>query len=283
MKKWFASLIVVCMIFALQSLDVSRSLHSSASGALAGHTGSPADGQTCARSGCHSSTAIPTMGLITSNIPPSGYIPGQTYTISATATDPNRVKFGFQVSPQDASGNYLGTMLVTNPSATKLTGVKYITHTFGGTSAPGGTRTWSFDWVAPVAGTGDVTFYGAFNYSNNNSSTSGDQIRTSTLTVTEDVSTGISSADDPYSTNIYPVPAVDDITISLNMMNSADVSIDVVDLQGRSITNISSGMSLSSGNHNIRYSFPSDVDNGIYFIRISGANGLYMKRLALYR
>ena len=283
MKKWYASLIVVSMIMAMQSLDVSHNLHSSASGALAGHTGSPADGQSCARSGCHSSTAIPTMGLITSNIPPTGYVPGQTYTISATATDPNRVKFGFQVSPQDASGNYLGTMQITDPSATKLTGIKYITHTFGGTSAPGGSRTWNFDWVAPAAGTGDVTFYGAFNYSNNNGSTSGDQIRTSSLTVTEDVSTGLANSGDPYDTRIYPVPATDNINISLNLKDAADVNIDLIDLQGKMITSIISREYHMPGDHSFSFNLPDDVVNGIYFVRISSSHGLYMKRLAIYR
>ncbi|HQF28974.1 MAG TPA: T9SS type A sorting domain-containing protein, partial [Bacteroidia bacterium] len=62
------------------------------------------------------------------------------------------------------------------------------THTSGGTapSAPGsGTRSWSFNWVAPAAGTGAVTFYGAFLGGNNNGSESGDLTYKTTTIVNE--------------------------------------------------------------------------------------------------
>jgi len=44
-----------------------------------------------------------------------------------------------------------------------------------------GNISWSFDWIAPTAGTGDITFYGAFNSTNSNSSTSGDEIYTTSF------------------------------------------------------------------------------------------------------
>jgi hypothetical protein len=283
MKKWISFLIVACLLFVVQSYDRTNDVHSSAQGALAGHTGSPDDGKTCATGGCHSGTPVPTMNLITSNIPVTGYVPGQTYTISATVNDPAKVKFGFQISPQDASGNYLGTMVITEPSATKLTGFKYITHTFGGTSAPGGTRTWNFDWVAPAAGTGDVTFYGAFNYSNNNSSTSGDQIRTSTLTVSEDISTGLANSDDPYNTVLYPVPAADVLNIRLSLNDPEQLNIDLTDLSGKVVAVISQNEVRSTGNLDLKYNIPAGIDNGIYFVRIQSLTDIFTKRIVILR
>ncbi|MBC7412670.1 MAG: T9SS type A sorting domain-containing protein, partial [Bacteroidia bacterium] len=46
-----------------------------------------------------------------------------------------------------------------------------------------GTKSWSFDWTAPATNIGSVTFYGAFNGSNNNGSSTGDIIYTTTLVV----------------------------------------------------------------------------------------------------
>jgi hypothetical protein len=179
------AIISFAIIFITSQL-IENPVQSNESGAPAGYTGSPGDNfTTCAD--CHSGPAETFMaGWITSNIPASGYVPGTTYTVSATLTRPGHVVGGFQVSPQNNSGNLLGTLLITDPSHTKLVGSgKYVTHTSLGTQLSGGTRTWSFDWVAPATGTGGVTFYGAFNATNNQNNQSGDTIFISTMTVQE--------------------------------------------------------------------------------------------------
>ena len=178
--------VAVALIFidALNNPTISNN-----AGAPAGRTGSPGDGGlTCAISGCHLPGPTPaTMaGWITSNIPGTGYVPGSTYTITATATRPGHVEFGFEISPQNNAGTLLGTLVVTNSTETQLVGAnKYITHKLAGTSGPSGTKTWNFNWTAPVAGTGTVTFYGAFNVTNSNNNSSGDTIYKSTLVVSE--------------------------------------------------------------------------------------------------
>ncbi len=154
-------------------------------GPPASHTGSPGDnGITCNTNGCHTGMATtPAIGWITSTVPLTGYVPGQIYTISATATQAGCIKFGFQISPQSLTGTYLGTLVVTSPTLTQIVGTKYIEQKAAGTVGSSGFHTWTFDWIAPAAGTGDVTFYGAFNCSNSNNSASGDHIYTSTLLV----------------------------------------------------------------------------------------------------
>lgn len=139
-------------------------------GAPAGYTGSPADGKDCKQ--CHGGSTTPVTDWITSNIPAEGYTPGTTYDITVTVTGSG--KKGFEVSPQNLSGSLLGTLQAT--SGTKLTGSgKYITQTSSSNSNP---ATWTFNWTAPVAGTGEVTFYGAFTVSKA-------VTKTSTLTVQE--------------------------------------------------------------------------------------------------
>jgi hypothetical protein len=124
-------------------------------GAPAAKTGSPGDGSNCTE--CHGGTATTTAGQITSNIPASGYVPGTTYQITATNPLTGSGKMGFEVSPQNAAGTQLGT-LVAGAGSKLVGGTKYVTHSNANTT----TNTWTFSWVAPVAGTGQVTFYGAF-------------------------------------------------------------------------------------------------------------------------
>ena len=89
--------------------------------------------RTCAQSGCHTGITPVTAAnaTITSNIPSTGYVPGQTYTFTA-AMQSARTRFGFEASTQDSLGNYKGTIVVTNSTNTKITGTKYITHTQSG-------------------------------------------------------------------------------------------------------------------------------------------------------
>jgi hypothetical protein len=187
MKKLLAFLftgILVTIIGLMLSVNTTMS---NASGPSGGHTGSPGDaGLTCNTTGCHTGSAItPATGWITSNIPSSGYIAGQVYTITATATYSGRVRFGFQISPQSVNGTYLGTLVNTDVTKMQIVSTKYIEHKAAGTIGTSGYHTWTFNWIAPVAGTGSVTFYGAFNCSNNNNSSSGDLIFTSNLAVIE--------------------------------------------------------------------------------------------------
>ncbi len=164
-----------------------------------GKTGSPGDGgATC--TGCHSGTASAQTGWITSNIPASGYVSGNTYTITATATYAGRNKFGFEVSPQNTTGTIIGTIVNTS-TQTGILASGYIGHTSSGNTGTG-TKTWSFDWTAPAVGTGALTFYGAFNCANGNGSTSGDIIYTSTLAIQEAAAVG---TDAGISNIVYPL------------------------------------------------------------------------------
>lgn len=188
MKKKLLSVMFACIV-ATGIISVSFDHATSyPDGAPSSVSGSPGDNnKTCAKSGCHPGNSTTIFNAITSTIPVSGYVPGTTYTVTASVTDPALVKFGFEISPQNVAGDLLGTMLLTDASKTKFTSSnnKYITHTSSGTSFPGHTATWAFNWKAPAAGTGAVTFYGTFDFSNNNGGTSGDVIHSSTLTVQE--------------------------------------------------------------------------------------------------
>ena len=159
--------LLIGLIFAsflgLMLLDASHNeVQSKENGAAAGYTGCPNEysGRTC--DNCHSDYSVAAVsGWITSNVPAAGYTPGATYTITATATGAGFPVYGFEVAPLGAAGALIGTPLITNTTQTKLVSSKYVTHTSAGISGSG-SKTWTFNWIAPVAGTGSVTFYGGF-------------------------------------------------------------------------------------------------------------------------
>ncbi len=155
MKKSFYLLLPALFLTAILLVSFSGNDNSDyPNGAPAGYTGSPGDGQNCVA--CHNGSASTVAGWITSNIPASGYVAGTTYTMTVTVSGSGAK--GFEVSPQNVTGTLLGTL--TPGSGNKLTGSgKYVTHTSASSSNP---KVWTFQWTAPVFGTGEVTFYGAF-------------------------------------------------------------------------------------------------------------------------
>lgn len=274
MKKLYALGIVGFVgILILIGLSSEQAI-SYTSGAPEGRTGSPGDGDHCATSGCHANNpATPTgnevVGL-TTNIPLTGYIPGTIYDLTATMSDPAISKFGFEISPQNETGDILGS-LIAGPE-TGLVGLSgYVTHTFSFTTGPG-SRSWDFSWMAPEVGTGDVTFYGAYNFTNNNSQTSGDVVVLLDSTFTEDLTTEIANqASNRF--NIYPNPVNREFRID---GARGLTRYQLFNLEGRVVQ---SGI--------VSIATPVKVDRskvkaGIYFIRVNNKEHDEMTRFLVY-
>jgi hypothetical protein len=274
MKRFLYSVILILLIITSSALlsEEQSGLHGSQTGAPAARTGSPADMYSCTY--CHTGTATSQTGLITTTIPVTGYIPGQTYTVTATISDATSVKFGFEISPQRTNGALTGTMILTEPTRTKFvfgTGNKYITHQTAGTSAPGHTATWTFNWTAPATGTGSFTFYGAFNISNSNLASSGDRVVLSTLPVTEDISAGMETLADGSSFAAYPNPVSDKLVVTLqNQKHNA--FIQLCDLTGSIIKSVAVAELTNELNF-------ADLPSGIYFLRLASGDAIYTKRI----
>ncbi len=229
-----------------------------------GHTGSPGDSlKTCIV--CHGGVATPIEGWITSDIPASGYAPGQTYTITATNTEHGGTRFGFQVSPQNIKGDLLGTIIVSDPVKTQLVGNgKYITYTSNGVDGQD-FNTWVFQWKAPAAGTGKVVFYGAFN-SNENGDKSGDKTFTSTLTVNESSTTGLFSnlSTSNNSFSLYPQPASGSVHMNIATRHSGKPSVLLRDITGKTLSELTvSDENMGTVNIDL-----AGITHGIYFIEL---------------
>lgn len=260
--------------------------YSNESGAPSAVTGSPGDGnKTCAKSGCHTGFAVVNVpNLITSNIPPSGYVPGTTYTITSTCSQPGISRWGFEISPQDNSGNMLGQIIITDPGKTKIKGTKYVTQTATG-SGGNGSITWSFDWMAPAAGTGIVTFYGSFNYANNNGSDGGDHIKTSTLVVTENTgTTGMThTADVNNSILIWPNPVIDLMSVKFHVSEQSTVKIILMSLDRKAVKALVEEK-MSSGIFYRQFAVDPNLPGGTYLICVTaGSQTMYKKITVLPR
>lgn len=228
-----------------------------------GYTGSPGDSsKNCTT--CHGGIATPKDGWITSNIPAEGYTPGQTYTVKATNTAMGSTRFGFEVSPQKLNGDLMGTMIITETSRTKLVGNdKYITYQSDGVDGVD-SNSWTFNWVAPQIGSGEVVFYGAFN--SNPGHKGGDGTTLSTLKVKEVGTTGISMLSSKVENlMIYPNPSNDVVKLNFDLKKSSEVTIDITDLNGKRLIPVLTGKHNGNVTKEINI---AGLSQGIYLMRI---------------
>jgi Secretion system C-terminal sorting domain/Reeler domain len=247
---------------------------SSTSGAPAGRTGAPGDNNGATCTGCHSGTASTQQGIITHNIPASGYAPGFTYQISATFTSAGRTKFGFQTSPQDGAGNRVGTFTATNTTETQTqTSGKYITHRTAGTSAPTSTKTWTWNWTAPATASGPVTIYGAFNATNSQSNSSGDLVTlTNTGAIQPDL-TSVTEAIEFAALQIFPVPATNELTVNPGRDFGA-ARLTIVSIDGKAVKEINLD---SFGTIGTTIDI-STLPQGVYFLTIEADGKTAVRR-----
>lgn len=278
MKNFILLFSAIATLIIFSSTNYStESIHTTmnTSGSSPGFAGDPASNNNTCRN-CHSGpVAVQETGWITSTVPASGYVPGNTYTITASVTAPGHSKFGFEISPQNSSGTFLGSMSNTS-SETKFAGgnTNYITHQSASTSGSG-SRSWSFDWTAPTtSGQGDVTFYAAFNITNSNGSTSGDTVKTSQLTINESSTTSTDEISD-RSITLAPNPIqYQGILRTSKAFNNA--SIHIYALNGalvRSISNIEGNViSIDRG----------ALSSGLYYLHIEEDNMLVHKQLVSF-
>ena len=170
-------------------------------GGLGDRTGSPISSGTCAA--CHSggtfnvAVAVEIFDPVSSALVTS-YIPGNSYEVTYTVTGTSSA-FGFQggvlTSTNAAGGAFsspAGAQLVT------ISGRPYMEHVGG----PSTTGVFQAVWTAPVANSGNVTFYGIGLGVNGNNGTSGDNISTPlSVTLTEVIPTTISYPGTPFCSN----------------------------------------------------------------------------------
>ena len=253
---------------------------------------------------CHgslaSSTTQITLELDSVGIPTSHYTGGMTYAIKLIGTNNSSVKlpdFGFQmacikgssalVTPVNA-GSWIAPFPLnthhSNPSAGNYVTsiVEHSTPIFASTGGgvTGSTYTRTFNWTAPVSGSGTVSFWAVLNLTNaNGKDDAGDKWNTNQLIVPEwPISTEVSNLNEKMEINLFPNPAEDHFNLNLRNLKSGIYTLSVYDLSGRMIEN----RSLHIGTE----SFNSEIDisawhQGAYKLAIK--NDKFMKVVSMLK
>ena len=150
---------------------------------------------------------------------------------------------------------------------------KYITHKTAGTSGSG-SKTWTFNWIAPVAGSGNSILYGAFVAANGNGTNSGDQVFLTNLLIQENLAAGIMDiVNNADSWNVYPNPATDKITIESLDANAEMKSLELYDITGKLIKSINYETISLSQSIDI-----ADLQSGVYVLNIQTDKNRIIKK-----
>ena len=252
---------LLVIIIAIGSFILLTSELENLGGSPGGKSGSPGDeGKTCTQ--CHSGTATSVEDWLTSNIPETGYIPGETYTITATGSHAGVAKFGFEATAENDNNEKTGTFVITNSDDNKFTNNNSaVTHKSGGTIPNGDSRSWSFDWTAPEAGTGNVTLYAAFNAANGNGSTSGDAIYKTAMATIENINTAVGNKYENKSlVRVFPNPFTDNLSLNISRTNAKVSCLKIFN----SIGNLVYSQDSFLDNENAKIA-TSDLLSGIYY------------------
>lgn len=200
-------------------------------------TGSPDGSNTCGQ--CHTGGFYNPQMLITvenlSGTEVQSYVPGETYSITFNVSSfiPFPDVYGFQATALLTDLNDAGTFMdpgvnvqIEEVNTMAIPSRHVVEHT-----APSFISSFEVDWVAPVSGSGDVTFYASGIAANGNNEPEGDNASSAALTMTEADPDGM--AEDTFS-NI--TLASENGTLMLNGPDGIIIDeIQVFDLQGKTI------------------------------------------------
>jgi len=253
MIKKITLAIAITAIAIMAFHGISRYVFSYDGGAPSGYANDPANGsKNCTN--CHGGSPTTVSGWIASNVPGTGYIPGNTYQFTATSTGTGGNK-GFSISPQNSSGAFKGTLIAA--TGTKLTSSShYVTNSGSGiTTNP---YTWNFSWTAPVAGTGSITFYGSFAIGTGNTFIT-------TYTISENP-VGINEASAENKFSLFPNPAFGQFTIEYYHPENGNVVLNLFSFQGKKIAELLNKTS-GAGNHSEMIN-TNEIAQGIYMLQL---------------
>lgn len=252
-------------------------LHSSSSGAPAGHSGSVAsNNRTCATAGCHSGpTTGPQTIEITSNIPPEGYAPNTNYTISVKGIGNGGtfLRAGFQASVEDGAGAHVG-MLAQQPDVQIINSGRFATHRSTSTNVIGGERNYSFTWNSGTSGDSAIV-YAAFNFANADGSTGGDRIGTEQLVLYKNLTFSTENLA-VIDFSVSPNPVADQLRIEL-FARSNNGSIVVMDLSGKVVAELAKE-GIPAGYFVETFNL-SHLPTGIYNVVVTSGNQMFSERI----
>ncbi|UCD63504.1 MAG: T9SS type A sorting domain-containing protein [Candidatus Zixiibacteriota bacterium] len=252
-------------------------------------TGAPGE-STCAD--CHNN--LNTGSGSVSITAPADYNPGDTLDITVAVAHTGQSHWGFELTVLDDSDQPVGELLVTDAARTLKsvagTGREYVKQTSDGSDAGKGNSTdWSFQWVAPPADAGAVTFYTASVAANQASGPNGDFTYTTThvMLVTDIRREETGSLPNGFHVaQNYPNPFNPATTIAFSLPVRSHVSVAVYNVLGQQVRVLGDGV-LPAGNYTSRWDGTSEdgrqVASGIYFYRVHAGDRTEVRTMVLLK
>lgn len=194
-----------------------------------------------------------------------GYVPGTKYWVKLTAENTTPLlKFGFQAScvsgtTTKVNAGTLAAMPGSN-TAVKTGAINVIEHTKA-LDATSFQYVSIFEWTAPPAGTGDVTFYVMVNAVNGNGTTSGDEPGVGMTKTFYEKTTSIGEIKNNIASKIYPNPCTN--VLSIESASNDKFMATVYDLNGRQVI-------APSHENNLDV---SALAAGVYLLRLNTEDG----------
>lgn len=246
-------------------------------GPTAGKTGAPGENN-CTQ--CHTGTAQSGVGVNTVVMTEgvdvvTDYTPGTVYNVAISIANPSTIN-GFQIVALNESDAQAGTITIIPSSGTQIkngaAGKKYVTHTLAGNVQ----SAWAFQWTAPATNVGNVTFYLATNKTNAQDNDSGDAIYLSQH-VYGSVA-GVKENQNDISLSLGYQPANNTLVMSYNTMSAGESTLNLVDLNGKSVFNESIG-STEIGENKKEVRLPGDLPSGVYVAHLNVNNNFTSKKI----
>ncbi|MCW5907117.1 MAG: T9SS type A sorting domain-containing protein [Chitinophagales bacterium] len=275
-------------LLAAGSLFVTSGVHDVASNAAPlGSTGAPGE-NTCAKSGCHTGSAINSgMALLSVDCSNAMYEPNEVYSITVSLQQSNIHRFGFQLLALNNNNESTGTFLITDSARTQTqtgtgtyTGRHYVTYKYAGTEpfAPGVGK-WSFQWKAPAAYEGAITFYTAAVAADNDGTDAGDTVYTKQISL-QAATTGFEDENtSKLGFAVFPNPTSSRLIVQYTSSKTSDTQIMLTDLSARNVF-VSAFRSDKAGEQ-VAMLDVLVLPSGIYLLKIVSGNNAETQKVMI--
>jgi hypothetical protein len=249
----------------------------------AGNTGAPGDqalanGTPIVCNSCHtpsnpnpisSTTTIAVLDSLGNTV--TQYLPGKVYTARVTinTVSGNPLRWGFQmIALKDAGNTDLDGFSDIAPNNYKIVTVNSTGRTYAEHDNSSSTNIFNVRWTAPVAGTGNVTFYAAGNAVNNNGSSGGDGASFSNLKLSEGSTTATQNPDAArIGMRVWPNPVVSNAQMLVALPEAGAYRLAAFDLSGRMVWE--TNLDLAAGEQALDVP-AANWTPGVYFLSLSG-------------
>ncbi|NOQ74326.1 MAG: hypothetical protein GQ574_20115 [Crocinitomix sp.] len=236
-----------------------------------GKTGAPGEGN-C--TDCHSGSTMSGDGVVFFTVGGGpGYIPGSTYPITVSTI--SGTKNGFEMTILDGDDNFQGSFTSGDNSGVATGGgIDYVRH-----SASDGVLSWTFDWTAPAADAGELTAYYTVNISNDNGSSSGDEIFLGNESIPL-FGVGIEENELDAAYNIFYNSQTRELNLNYSLLKESKVVLNIQDLSGKLIQYYDFGYQ-NQGDYAEKLTVTNVDSEGIYLLSLFINNQVFNRKVSL--